>query len=503
MRKSKVFKNVLTGFGGQFITIVLGIIVPKIFICSYGSDLNGLISTISQIFTYLALLEAGIGQATQNALYKPIQEKNRNAINQICSSANHYFRKLTFLYGVGVLALSILIPYTLKTQVDAKVIFLLVLLEGFSGVITFYFVETPSILISVDGKNYVNNEINLFNKIAGYIVKIVMAYLGINIVFVQLAYFFIVIVKVFFYSWYFRKKYSWVDFHCANSDIKFRDRNSYIITEVAWTIFSSTDMIVLSTFVSTQMSSVYGIYNMIFSSINVLLNAVYNSVKYLLGQSFYENREKYEKFHDAFTTIFLGLMTIFMSVCYILTNPFVALYTKGITDVVYVYDQLPLLFCLVQIISWSRYVGGNLTGIAGYAKQTSYISLIEAMINISLSICFVCKWGIVGVLIATVVALPLKVFWCIYISDKKVMNRSYRKSISILGINYFYFFLVVLLSNFIHPIITSYGEFLAWGGFLSILLGIVGMILNFGINRDSWIIIKKYVLKNRQNVDFI
>ena len=112
MRKSKFFKNVLTGFGGQFITILLGIIVPKIFIISYGSDVNGLISTISQIFTYLALLEAGIGQATQNALYKPIQEKNRNAINQICSSANHYFRKLTFLYGIGVLALSVLIPFT-------------------------------------------------------------------------------------------------------------------------------------------------------------------------------------------------------------------------------------------------------------------------------------------------------------------------------------------------------------------------------------------------------
>ena len=46
-----------------------------------------------------------------------------------------------------------------------------------------------------------------------------------------------------------------------------KDRNSYILTEICWTIFSSTDMIVLSTFVSTQISSVYGIYNMIFSNI--------------------------------------------------------------------------------------------------------------------------------------------------------------------------------------------------------------------------------------------
>ena len=100
---------------------------------------------------------------------------------------------------------------------------------------------------------------------------------------------------------------------------------------------------------------------------------------------------------------------MYCQICIILTIPFVKLYTVGITDVNYIYTQLPLLFSLIQILSWSRYVSGNLTGIAGYAKQTSYISLLEAILNLTLSILFVYKYGIVGVLFATLISLPLKV----------------------------------------------------------------------------------------------
>lgn len=52
--------------------------------------------------------------------------------------------------------------------------------------------------------------------------------------------------------------------------------------------FSSTDMIVLSTFISTQAASVYSVYNLVFSNLNLLLNTVYSSVSYILGQTYYK-----------------------------------------------------------------------------------------------------------------------------------------------------------------------------------------------------------------------
>lgn len=495
MDKLKLVRNIVTGFVGQFIIIILGLIIPRLFIDSYGSDVNGLISTIAQIFTYMALLEAGIGAASQNALYKPLREDNKTEISEIISVTKEYFKKFTFLYGFGVILLALGLPFLLKTNVDSMVIFLIVLLEGMSGVISFYFVETTVILLNVDGKSYVNNTINLANKIIGYIVKIVMAILGINIVILQLAYFLITVVKVIFYEIYFRKNYSWVRFKRENKKLKLKDRNSYILTEVCWTIFSSTDMIVLSMFVSTQLSSVYAIYNMIFTNITLLVNAVYMSIVYVLGYTYHESIEKYSRIHDSFNSIFIGLMTVLMSVCYVLTIPFVELYTHGVADINYLYTSLPIMFCLIQLISWSRYVSGNLTGIAGYAKQTSYVSLIEALTNLILSIVFVKKLGIVGVTLATVIALPVKVVWCTYVADKKVMHRSYGKSVSIIGINFLFFIGVILVFKTHQPIINSYGQFFIWGVLSTVVFSIIGMGLNFLVNKECWNVVRRYILK--------
>ena len=490
-----MFKNIVTGFGGQFIAIILGLIVPRLFITSYGSDVNGLLSTVTQIFTYMALLEAGIGQAAKNLLYKPFQEKNQACVSEVASIAKSYFRRFTIIYGFGVIILAALLPFTIKTNVDHITVALIVLFEGMAGVVSFFFIQTPSIIIGVDGRSYVNNTINLINRIIGYAVKITMASFGLSIVILQFVFFLVTVAKVFFYQIYFRKHYSWIRFKKTGKEAKLKDRNSYIITEICWTIFSSTDMIVLSTFLSTQLSSVYGIYNMIFANISLLLNSVYNSINYVLGRSYHESLEKYKMVHDSFNSVFIGMMTVFMSVCYYLTLPFVTLYTHGVNDVNYIYNSLPIMFCLIQLLSWSRYVSGNLTGLAGYAKQTSFVSLIEAIANLSLSIIFVYKFGIVGVTLATVIALPVKVIWCTYVADKKVMKRSYRKSLSIMGINFLFFFGVVGLSKLYQPSINSYGQFFVWGMALFIVFGIIGIGLNVLVNRDCWQIVRRYILK--------
>lgn len=479
---SKFMKNVLFGFGGQFIILVLGIIIPRIMIVSYGSDINGLISTVTQIFTYMALMEAGIGQSARNALYKEIANKNKEGVSYIASIAQRYFRKITLYYGLGVIILSFITPLIIKSDIDNLTIILIVLLEGISGVISFYYIQTPSIILSADGKHYVNNGVFVINKTIGYIVKIMMAIFGVDIVVLQFFYFLITIGKVVFYKKYFKQHYSWINYELAPRNAKLKDRNAFVLTEFAWTIFSSTDVIVLSTFVSTQMSSVYSVYNFVFTNLNVLLNSVYNSVVYVLGQTFYEDRKKYIVFHDAFTSFFLGGITILMCVAYILVIPFIRLYTKGVTDIQYIYTSLPVLFGAIQILSWSRFITGNLTGVAGYAKQVSIISCIEASVNLILSIVLVQKYGIEGVLFATILALPIKIVYCVYICDKKILRRSILNSIKILGVNYAFFILTINVEKIINININSYFDLFICGVIVTVICTIIGVLLNIIVN---------------------
>lgn len=488
----KNFKNFIVGLSSQIIILILGLIVPRIILTHYGSDTNGLMNTITQIFTYMALLEAGISQASKNALYKYVINDNRDEISVVMSASRRYYRKISYFYLAAVIILAIVVPFILKTEVDYWTIFAFVIFEGLTSVVAFYFINTWTCLLLSSGKSYITNSISLLNKVLCYGVRIVLALYGINIAFIQVGYFAISLIQLGIYTLYMRKHYSWIDYKAAPKDYKLADRNSYVLTEIAWTIFSSTDLIVLSIFVSTSMSSVYSTYNMIFVALNGLLNSVYWALNYNLGQTYHTDIEIYKKLHDKFNSIFIGGMTAMMCVAYWLIIPFVSLYTDGVNDINYIYRWVPLFFCLIQMLSWSRYVSGNLTGIAGYAKQTSYISVIEAAINLISSIILVHFFSIVGVLIATVIALPIKAIYCNYVSDIKIMKRKPWKTLSILGINYLIFGVTVLIKELVVDIpISNYWQFILAGLGLSLGYFIVVFILNVLVNRDMLTIFKK------------
>lgn len=196
--KSKAIKNVVFGFGGQAIVIILSVIIPRIMLVNYGSDINGLLTTISQIFVYMQLLEAGIGQAAMNALYKPIAERDLLGISYVASVAQNYYRRITRYYAAVVMLIAVVSPFVLKTSVPRYIIFVIIILEGMSGVVSFYFSQTQIVILQADAKSYVNNAFSVVNKIASNVVKIVMASLGVNIIFLEIGYFVISVAKAVF-----------------------------------------------------------------------------------------------------------------------------------------------------------------------------------------------------------------------------------------------------------------------------------------------------------------
>ncbi|MFR0922139.1 MAG: lipopolysaccharide biosynthesis protein [Clostridia bacterium] len=501
MDKNKGLKNIVFSFFSQIIILLLGFFVPRVILTNYGSDTNGVTNTITQIFTYLALLEAGIAQATTNSLYPFINDikKNKENISKIMSISRRYFRKISYIYAIIVIFVSFAMPLCLKTSLPYWTICLYILLEGIISLISFYFIQCWNALLQVDGKSYVISNIDLIYKILCNILKIILAINGINIIFIQCGCLIISLIKLIIYHIYINKRYKWIKFEKVNSNEKLENRNSFVISEIAWTIFSSTDMIILSIFCSTQFASIYSIYNMVYLAINSLLNSIFNSLKYMLGQLYFEDKIKYTRLHDLFNSIFMGIMTLLMCVTYFLILPFIELYTKGVNDINYIYKEFPLLFCLIQLLSWSRFVPGNLTAIAGYAKKISYVSIIEATLNLVLSLILVRYYSITGVLLATVFALPLKVIYCNWLSDKIILKRRLINSIKILGINWLVFIVTVLLFHNFELQIKTFGKFIFYGMILTIIYFIIIILLNCIVNKDVLESIKNMLKRERND----
>ena len=52
MNRKKVIYNVIASFITQIISIVVALLVPRLLILIYGSEINGLVSSVNQIVRY-------------------------------------------------------------------------------------------------------------------------------------------------------------------------------------------------------------------------------------------------------------------------------------------------------------------------------------------------------------------------------------------------------------------------------------------------------------------
>ena len=292
-------------------------------------------------------------------------------------------------------------------------------------------------------------------------------------------------LRLVIYYVYTKKVYPWVKIQYLENKKKLEDRNAYVISDIAWTIFSSTDMFLLSAVFSTALASVYSVYNMIYSNLASLMNVFYSSVSYILGQVFFADKERYVRFHDGYETVFIMLMSIAMSSCAVLTIPFVQLYIKGVADINYVYKYLPFMMGEVQLLSWDRYVSGNLVCIAGYAKQSMKYSLIEAALNVVLSLILSLKFGIYGVVFATICSLLYKLTMLTILANQVILKRKCIYTIRRIFINNIIYILICIYFIF-HPIQVNdmFSFFLT--AFLSLFcMSLIFMVINVAIERKT------------------
>ena len=118
MRKKKALYSIVTNLILQLVVIIYGFIVPKIIISHFGSDVNGLISSITQFLAYITLLESGFGPVVKSALYKPIANKNKSEIANILKTAERFFRKIAIIFIAYIIILCFIYPIIISNKFD-------------------------------------------------------------------------------------------------------------------------------------------------------------------------------------------------------------------------------------------------------------------------------------------------------------------------------------------------------------------------------------------------
>ncbi|MBO5945147.1 MAG: sugar isomerase, partial [Clostridia bacterium] len=259
MNVKKGVKNIVYSLLAQAVTLVLGIIIPRLVIVSYGSEMNGLLSSVKQVIGYLALLEAGVGAAALQALYRPISEENKEGTNAIVSATHYYYRRTGIAYLFLMVALSFVYPIVISSKLNYWLMVSITFITGLPNVITYFFQGKLNIFLNAVGDSYIITNLSLITNTLASVTKILLLLAGANIIFVQTIYCVVSIVHLAFVYIYVKVKYPWVSVKCKPDVAALSQKNSTLIHQICGLVTKSTDTLVLSIFCGLEVASIYAV----------------------------------------------------------------------------------------------------------------------------------------------------------------------------------------------------------------------------------------------------
>ena len=182
-RTEKFLYNSVTTAFYQIVVMIAGFITPRIMLKYYGSEINGLVSSITQFIAYFNLVEAGLSGAAIYALYKPLAESDNNRINSIVTAAKMFYTKSGYMFLSLTIGLAVFYPLYVKTDAITPVSMgILVVVLGINGVLEFFTLAKYRVLLSADQKTYVISLASLVHIVINTLIIVILGTMQVNIV---------------------------------------------------------------------------------------------------------------------------------------------------------------------------------------------------------------------------------------------------------------------------------------------------------------------------------
>ena len=460
MRSKKALYNIMSNLVLQGVIILYGFVVPKIIIEFFGSDINGLISSVTQFLAYITLLESGFGPVVKATLYKPIAKKDMNTIASILKTSEKFFRRIALIFVLYIIILCFIFPLIAKADFDAIFTVSLVIIIGISTFAEYYFGMTYRIFLQAKQKTYIISIIQTITYVLSTIVVAIMAFSGCSVLMIKLISGLIFIARPLMQNVYVKKKYK-INLLTASDNYPIRQKWDGLAQHIAAVIHNNTDVTVLTFFTNLAEVSVYSVYYLVVSSVKRVVQSLVIGVDASFGDMIAKKEEENLRMKfSSYELIFLILISIVFSCVFLLITPFVQLYTKGVTDADYIRPLFGYLIVASEFLWAMRAPYSSLTLAAGHFKQTRKGAWIEAAVNIVLSVLLVFNYGLIGVAIGTIVAMLIRTVEFVYHANKYILKRSVWASVGKIMVATITSLATIIIIHFMHLAVPS--EYMTW-----------------------------------------
>lgn len=414
MRTKNAIYNAMFTWVGQFSLIIVTLLSRKVFLELLGAEYLGVNSLFANILSFLSMAELGIGSAITYSLYKPIAEDDEEQIKSLMQ----LYRKAYWLIGAFVMFAGLILvpvlPHIITGGEEIKHLDLIYILFLVNTAVSYFFSYKSSFIIA-NQKKYIFNINHYLWQFAMYAIQIAIllryknyyVYLIIQIAVTLLEN--ITIAKIVDKRYPFLKDKNVKPLQPeAVSEIK-KNTSSMMMNKIGSTLVNSTDNILISWLVNVAAVGVYGNYSTISAAVGSFLYQGLYAVVASVGNLSASDDEKRKK--KVFRLIYMIVVWLYgwASIgLFVMLTPFVQMW-YGLNMV--------LSASIIAVNSVNFYITGQMVlfnihiDAKGLYWSMRHEGIIEAIINLVASIILGKQYGLIGILVGTLLRYVLYGFW--------------------------------------------------------------------------------------------
>lgn len=487
MRSKKAFLGLMTNIIREGVSILCGFILPYLIISSFGTDVYGLTESVKGFLGFIVLLEAGFGPVVKVALYKALAKKSSVDIRRILKASEKFFRRVAIIFLIYVIVLALVYPLILDTHLDYVFTVVLILVMSISIFAEYYFGMTYRLLLQSDQRMYVSNIIQIITLLMGLGFAVLAINLGASIVIVEAIIALMYMLRPILQKIYVKRRYN-IDLSNIDSNYKINQKWDALTHHIAFMIHSRADVVILTILGSLKDVAIYSVYALVLNGIKSFVSIVAESFSAAFGDMIAKSEESIlRKKFGAYETIYMTISTIVYSCTMLLITPFVIVYTLDVGDADYAQALFGILLTVSMYLLTVRQPYNELVKAAGHFKQTRRGAVVEAIVNVVVSVILVWQFGLIGVAIGTLVAMLIRSLEFIYHTNKYILKRNVMESVKKIIFVIVETLLVVLLSHFIPmPEMSSYFNWILYAIEIFIVALVVVVPINYSLHKDDF-----------------
>lgn len=501
-RKKRLALNTSTSLFYQIVMIICGFILPRLILESFGSEVNGLVNSITQFLTIISFLELGVGAVIQSSLYKPLAEKDNEQISRVLVSGQSFFTKLAKILLIYVVFLMITYPFIANQKYGFIYTATMIGVISISSFAQYYFGVINSILLTADQKGYVSYITQTITLLMNTVACFILIKIGASIHLVKLTTSMIYVIRPLVLAIYTRKHYN-LNWKITYSKEPIKQKWNGVAQHVSAVVLDGTDNIVLTIFSNLKDVSIYSVYSIVTSGVKQLFMSMTNGIQALIGEMWAKQEvDELNKFFGWVEWLLHTGTILIFGITSALIVPFIQVYTKGISDVNYIQPLFALLIVAANAGHCLRLPYNIMILAGGHYKQTQSNYIIAAILNISISVIAVKRLGLIGVAIGTVVAMFYQTVWMAWYDSKNFIKWPFKNFLKQIFVDVL---IVVLLHFFINLSFTrswfemrsvTYPSWIVLAVKISILVILISSIINIIFYRlQIQLVIKKSISK--------